>query len=43
VKKQASKEVDARLSDFEEYTEKYSDMTYADYQKMKRESKSKKK
>ena len=44
VKKQASKEVDARLSDFEEYTEKYSDMTYADYQKMKREqSKPKKK
>lgn len=37
VKKQASKEVDARLSDFEEYTQKYSDMTYADYQKMKRE------
>lgn len=37
VRKQATKEVDARLSDFEEYTQKYSDMTYADYQKMKRE------
>lgn len=37
VKRQASKELDSRLSDFEEYTEKYSDMTYADYQKMKRE------
>ena len=37
VKKQASKKVDAKLSDFEEYTQKYPNMTYADYQKMKRE------
>lgn len=37
VKKRASKEVDAKLSDFEEYTQKYPNMTYADYQKMKRE------
>lgn len=36
VKKQASKEVDARLSDFEEYTQKYSDMPYSEYLKMKR-------
>lgn len=37
IKKQASKEVDAKLSDFEEYTQKYSDMSYNDYLKMKRE------
>jgi len=36
VRKQASKEVDERLSDFEEYTRNYSDMTYAEYLKMKR-------
>ena len=37
VRKQASKEVDAKLSDFEEYTQKYAHMTYEDYLKMKRE------
>lgn len=36
VRKQASKEVDERLSDFEEYTRNYSDMPYAEYLKMKR-------
>lgn len=35
VRKQASKETDARLTDFEEYTKKYPDMTYSEYQKMK--------
>lgn len=35
----AAKEVDDEIADFKEYKEKYSDMSYADYQKMKREKK----
>lgn len=35
VRKQASKQVDEKLSDFEEYTQKYSDMPYSEYLKMK--------
>lgn len=42
LRKSASKEVDDEISDFQAYKEKYSDMPYAEYQKMKRE-KSKKK
>lgn len=38
----ASKEVDDEINDFREYKEKYSDMSYADYQKMKREKGGKK-
>lgn len=34
-----SKEVDEEMSDFREYKERYSDMSYADYQKMKRDKK----
>ena len=37
-----SKEVDEEINDFREYKEKYSDMSYADYQKMKREKGGKK-
>lgn len=43
LKKSASKEVDNELNDFKEYKEKYSDMPYAEYLKMKREPKTKKK
>lgn len=35
LKKAASAEVSKQMVDFKEYTEKYSDMTYADYLKMK--------
>ena len=35
LKKQMNAENDKRLSDFKEYTEKYSDMTYAEYLKTK--------
>lgn len=35
----ASKEVDEAMSDFKEYTEKYADMPYAEYVKMKRDKK----
>ena len=38
----ASKEVDDELAEMREYKEKYSDMSYADYQKMKREKGGKK-
>ena len=37
LRKSAQKEADAELDDFKEYKEKYSDMPYAEYQKMKRE------
>lgn len=43
IKKSASKAVDEELNDFKEYREKYSDMPYTEYLKMKRETKSKKK
>ena len=39
LKKSAEDEVNKELEDFKEYTEKYSDMPYADYQKMKRSKK----
>lgn len=35
LKKAAHSEADRQMADFKEYTEKYSNMTYADYQKMK--------
>lgn len=35
----ASKEVDDEINDFKEYKEKYADVPYAEYQKMKREKK----
>ena len=35
LKKSASAEVNKQIADFKEYTEKYSNMTYADYLKMK--------
>lgn len=34
-----SKEMDNEMNDFKEYKEKYSDMPYVEYQKMKREKK----
>ena len=37
LRKSAQKEADAELDDFKEYKEKYSDMPYSEYQKMKRE------
>lgn len=43
VRKSASKVVDDELNDFKEYREKYSDMPYAEYLKMKRNPQSKKK
>ena len=43
VKKSASMEVDSELNDFQEYKAKYSHMSYDEYQKMKREPKTKKK
>lgn len=42
LRKSASSEVDREISDFKEYKEKYADMPYSEYVKMKRE-KSKKK
>lgn len=36
LKKAANSEVSKKMSDFQEYTEKYADMTYADYLKMKK-------
>lgn len=36
LKKTASKEVDNEIAEFNEYKEKYANMTYADYLKMKR-------
>lgn len=42
LRKSASSEVDREISDFHEYKEKYADMPYSEYVKMKRE-KSKKK
>ena len=38
-----SKEVDVELAEMREYKEKYADMPYADYIKMKREKKGTKK
>lgn len=38
----ATKEVDDEINDFKEYKEKYADMPYAEYQKMKREKKTSK-
>lgn len=43
LKKSAEAEVNKELEDFKEYTEKYSDMPYAEYQKMKRTKKGGKK
>lgn len=43
LKKSAEEEVNKELEDFKEYTEKYSDMPYAEYQKMKRTKKGGKK
>lgn len=43
LKKAAHSEVTKQMADFKEYMEKYSNMTYADYQKMKREPKQNKK
>lgn len=43
LKKSAEAEVNKELEDFKEYTEKYSDMPYADYLKMKRSKKGGKK
>ena len=37
LRKSAQKEADAELDDFKEYKEKYSDMPYSEYQKLKRE------
>jgi len=42
LRKSASSEVDREMSDFQEYKEKYADMSYSEYLKMKRD-KSKKK
>lgn len=43
IKKSASREVDEELNNFKEYREKYSDMPYSEYLKMKRETKKGKK
>lgn len=43
LKKSAEAEVNKELEDFKEYTEKYSDMPYAEYLKMKRTKKGGKK
>lgn len=43
LKKSAEAEVNKELEDFKEYTEKYSEMPYAEYQKMKRSKKGGKK
>lgn len=42
LKRDAGRVMDAELNDFKEYKERYSDMTYADYQKMKNLKKPKK-
>lgn len=42
IKKSASKVVDEELNDFKEYREKYSDMPYSEYLKMKQPKSSKK-
>lgn len=42
LKKSAEEEVSKELDEFKEYTEKYSDMPYAEYLKMKRTKKAKK-
>lgn len=39
LKKTASKEVDNEINEFKEYKEKYSDMPYAEYLKMKKSKK----
>ena len=41
LKKAASNEVDKELNDFQEYREKYSDIPYAEYLKMKRNKEAK--
>lgn len=43
LRKSAQKELNKEMEDFKEYTEKYSDMPYAEYQKMKRTKKGGKK
>lgn len=43
LKKSASSEVKKEISDFQEYTEKYSDIPYSEYLKMKKQSKGGKK
>lgn len=43
LRKSASSEVEREISDFQEYKEKYPDMPYTEYLKMKRDNKSKKK
>lgn len=42
LRKSAATEVDKEINDFQEYKEKYSDIPYAEYQKMKRSKGSKK-
>ena len=42
LRKAAASEVDKEINDFQEYKEKYSDMPYTEYQKMKRSKKGKK-
>ncbi len=42
LRKAASLEVDKEINDFNEYKEKYSDIPYSEYQKMKRSKKAKK-
>jgi hypothetical protein len=39
LKKSASKEVDNEIAEFKEYKEKYSDMPYNEFVKMKRKKK----
>lgn len=43
LRKSAASEVNKEISDFQEYKEKYADMPYSEYLKMKRDNKSKKK
>lgn len=43
LRKSAQSEMSKEMEDFKEYTEKYSDMPYAEYQKMKRTKKGGKK
>ena len=41
LKKTASKEVDNEINEFKEYKEKYADISYAEYLKMKSKNKKK--
>ena len=42
LRKSAATEVDKEINDFQEYKEKYSDIPYSEYQKMKRQKGGKK-